>query len=1031
MNGLIAFAVRRWQFTMLMAALVVALGVSAFRSVPRTEDPQLSFPQYIITAVLPGATPGDIEQQVTKPIEDALAGLDNVREIKSSSSDGVSFITAEFLYGTDAERKYDEVVREVNALRPELPSGVVRLEVTRARPTAVPVVQMALVSELLPIRSFEKLGRELRDQLARIPGVRKAELFGSPQNELRVAIQPERLSAQGIPASAVVKALEAGGVETPIGTLDSGARRFNLRFAGAYPDAEAVRGILVASPGGKPVRVGDVADVSWATRQASHITRFNGHRALIVTAQQIDRQDVSKLTHTIDAEVERFRTHLPGSVRLERAFTQADNVRHRLNRLTRDFLLAFLIVSLTLLPLGWRAAGVVMLAIPVSLLIGLIVLSGTGFGLNQLAIAGFVLSLGLLVDDAIVVTENIARWLREGRDRTEAAIGATRQIALAVIGCTACLMFAFLPLLALPEGAGEFIRSLPVAVLGTVAGSLVVSLTLVPFAASRILSRNEDPHGNALLRGVQRGIHLVYQPVLHRALERPWPALGIMIAASALALPLLPVIGSSLFPAAELPQFLVRLDLPKGSSLTATDALVRKVDTRLRAEPDVLWTVANSGRGNPYLYYNQPSKAEDPAFGEVAVGLREWDGTDGPKLIERLRADFRKIAGAKVTVLTFTQGPPIEAPIAVRIQGPDVAVLARLAAKGEAAWRKLPQLRDIGNPLRVQRTDLRLVVDDARAAALGVPAGALRQSAQIALGGATAATLRDGDGDSYPVTVRLPQGEDRNPLDALQRIYVPTAGSAPVPLAVLARPEAISGPAQIDRDQRQRSVTLTAYVNRGYLTSRATELAVAELSRELDLPPGYNLKVAGEAESSARSFGGLLPAIIVATLGILAVLVLEFGTFRTVAVVAGVVPLGFVGAVAALWLTGNSLSFTAAIGMIALIGIEIKNSILLVDFTEQLRRDGLAIRAAVEQAGELRFLPVLLTSVTAIGGLLPLALEANGLFSPMAIAMIGGLVTSTLFARIATPVMYLLLARRDELSGDTTTPAAAGEGVPA
>jgi multidrug efflux pump subunit AcrB len=1028
MNGLIAFAVRRWQFTLLIAALVVALGLSAFLTVPRTEDPQLSFPNYFITAVVPGATPEDMEQQVTKPLENALAGLDNVREIKSTSSDGLTYIQAEFLWGTDPERKYDEVVREVNGLRAQLPAGVVKLDVIRARPTAVPVVQLGLTSEILPARSLEKLARDLRDQLSRVPGVRKAEVLGAPQSEVEVALGPDQLAARSIPAAAVVKALEAGGAEGPIGTVEAGQRRFNLRLGGAYQDLDAVRAVLVASPGGHPVRVGDIATVGWAQRQPTHITRFNGQRALIVTAEQADRQDVSQLTRRLDAEIAEFRTHLPGSVRLERGFTQADNVRHRLGNLARDFVLAFVIVSLTLLPLGWRAAGVVMLAIPVSLLIGFIGLANSGLGLNQLAVAGFVLSLGLLVDDAIVVIENIARWLREGHDRTAAAIGATRQIALAVLGCTACLMLAFLPLLALPEGAGEFIRSLPVAVLGTVAGSLVVSLTLIPLAASRILSRNEDPHGNRLLQGLQRVIHAVYQPVLHRALDRPRRALAVILAISALSVPLVPAIGSSLFPPADLPQFLVRVEMPKGASLSATDAMVSRLDRRLRAEPEVKWTVANTGRGNAFLYYNQPAKAEDPAFGEVAVGLKEWDAKAGPALVARLRADLARVPGARFTVLTFTQGPPIEAPVAVRIQGPDMATLSRLAAKGEAAWRRLPELRDITNPLRVERTDLSLAVDDARAAALGVPAGALRQSAQIALGGASAALLRDPDGDAYPVTVRLPRGEPRNRIDSLDRIMVPTGSGTQVPLGVLARPEPVSGPARIDRDQRQRSVTLTAYVKPGYLTSRATDSAVAALRQNLDLPPGYRLKVAGEAESSARSFGGLLPAMVIASLGILAVLVLEFGQFRTVAVVAGVVPLGFFGAILALWLTGNSLSFTASIGLIALIGIEIKNSILLVDFTQQLRRDGLGVREAVEKAGELRFLPVLLTSITAIGGLLPLAFEANGLFSPMAIAMIGGLVTSTLLARIATPVMYLLLVGRQRDPAPSQRPE---QGVPA
>ncbi len=1017
MTALIRFAVGRWQFMVLAFGLLAALGLITAINLPRTEDPPLSNPGFTVTVVLPGATPQAIEQQVTKPIEDALARLDNLRDLKSSSGDGVATINAEYVWGTNADRKYDEVVREVNALRPTLPAGIVRLDFTRWRPTALPIAQVALVSDILPMRSFEKLARDLKNRLARIPGIRKAEVLGAPQSEVRIALDMPRLAAQGIAANAVVEALRAGGIDTPIGSLDAGERRFNLRYAGAFPDLASVRATPVLTPNGQTVTVGDLAQVDWADREARHIIHFKGQRALLVTAEQSDGQDVTQLTKAIDAELDGFTRLLPGSVRLERGFMQARNVANRLDHLTRDLLLALGIVAITLLPLGWRAAGVVMVAIPVSLMVGILVLSAFGLTINQLSVAGFVLSLGLLVDDAIVVIENVARWMREGADRSVAAIGATSQIALAVVGCTACLMFAFLPLIALPEASGEFIRSLPVSVLGTVAGSLLVALTLIPFLAARLLKPDADPHGNRLLRSTTGLIERFYAPLLHRALNRPWHALGAILLASALAIPLLAAIGSSLFPPADLPQFVVRVEMPRGTALDATRAMVHRVEQRLLQEPDMAWTVANAGRGNPSLYYNIVPSPEDPALGEVAASFNAWEAGRSPQVIEKLRADFARFPGARIKLVTFTQGPAIEAPIAIRIVGPNMATLSRLSQQAEAALTTMPELRDVGNPLRVARTDLGLAVDEARVRALGVPAGALRAATQMALGGVTTATLRDGDDDEYPVTVRLPM-ESHNRLSALDRIMVPTASGTSVPFSSLATPSLQSGPAEIDRYQRERSVTLTAWVREGTLVSRATEAALARIKAQVPLPPGYGFKLGGEAETQARSFGGLLPAIITASLGILAVLVLEFGRFRQVAVVAGVVPLGFFGAVAALWLTGNSLSFTASVGLIALVGIEIKNSLLLVDFTEQLRREGMDVRAAVEKAGEMRFLPVLLTSVTAIGGLLPLALEGNGLYSPLAITMIGGLVSSTLLARIATPVMYLLLAGRDDSTGD-------------
>ena len=696
-------------------------------------------------------------------------------------------------------------------------------------------------------------------------------------------------------------------------------------------------------------------------------------------------------------------------------FVHASHVNRRLGSLYRDFAIALGLVLITLLPLGVRAGVIVMLSIPLSLLIGLSALAGLGYSLNQLSIAGFVLALGLLVDDSIVVTENIARRLRSGEDRTTAAINGTGQIALAVAGCTACLMLAFLPLMALPEGSGMFIRSLPVSVLCTIAGSFVVALSIIPFLASRLLPLHEKEEGNALLQGINRAIHTFYTPILHRALARPWLALGVLLAICLLTGPMIKAIGSSLFPPAETPQFLVRIETPDGSAQAQTERALRFVELKLQThKDDVKWFASNLGRGNPQIYYNENQRETNPAYAEVFVGLKTWEPGKSDRLLDQIRAELAAYPGARFKLETFSNGPPIEAPIEIRLSGDNLMALKAEAARAEAILRQTPGTRDVDNPLRIDRTDLNLGLDAGKAAALGVPAGAARQAARMALSGQEAARFRDDDGDDYPVIVRLPLNRTssgaRNDLDALGRIYVPSAQGQSTPLSAISQPYLQSSPARIDRYNRVRTVSLTAFVQSGYLTSTVTADAVAQLKQQLRLPPGYRMALGGQAEAQSSSFAGLGAAILVAVLGIVAVLVLEFGRFKTALVVAGIIPFGVFGAVAALWMTGNSMSFTASIGIVALIGIEIKNSILLVDFTEQLRRDGVPLREAIERSGEVRFLPVLLTSVTAIGGLLPLAVEHSGLYSPLAIAIIGGLVASTVLSRVATPVMYWLVS---------------------
>jgi multidrug efflux pump subunit AcrB len=1007
------FTVQRWQFTLLAFALLSLLGLSAFSSIPRSEDPHFPIPIVITNVILPGADAQDVEELLIKPIEDVIDGLDDVKEIRSFAADGLASIVVEFEWSTNPERKYDEVVREINAVRSTLPQGVARLDIRRARTTETNILQVALVSDTVPWRTLEKIADDLREELDRSSGVRKAEYWGAPRSEARVSVNAGRLAELRLSPNQVSDALRASGTDTPVGSVHAGERRFNVKTEGSFDSLEAIGNVPVTSANGRVVRVRDVADVSWETAEATHLTFFNGARAMFVTVKQRDNVDVQIVRDGLATRLNAFEKRLPAGVKLERAFDQSVNVKHRLGNLYRDFGIALGLVLITLLPLGIRAGLVVMLSIPMSLLIGVFALQMAGFTLNQLSIAGFVLSLGLLVDDSIVVTENIARRIREGEDRVSAAINGTAQIGIAVIGCTACLMLAFVPLLFLPEGSGQFIKSLPVTVLLTVAASLFVSLTVIPFLASRMLKNDEDPEGNFLLQRVNNAIHSFYTPILHKALARPWIALGMIMAVSFTAFPIIGLIGQSLFPPAGIPQFLIRVETPEGTSLEKTRSAMNFAETRLEARKkagEVDWYMSNLGRGNPQIFYNIFQRETSSNYAEIAVQKNGWKGQASLDWIEALRTDLKGFPGARFTVVVFENGPPVEAPIAVRIFGEDLTTLKALSQQTMALMEATPGVRDVVNPLRLDRTDIDLGVDTAEAAALGVPAGSERRIARLALAGEAASTFRDDQGDDYPVVVRLPMGT-RNSLEDLDRIYVPTNAGGSAPLSSFATPRLTSNAAVIARVNRERVVTLTAQTQEGFLTASVTGDVLERITNQVKTPPGFRVELGGQAAAQSESFSGLGAAFLVAIFGILAVLVLEFGKFKTAIVVAGIIPLGIFGAVGALALTGYSMSFTATIGIIALIGIEIKNSILLVDFTEQLRREGMGLMDAIERAGEVRFLPVLLTSVTAIGGLLPLAFEQSGLYSPLAIAIIGGLFTSTFLSRVATPVMYYLTAR--------------------
>lgn len=1010
--NLTEIAVKRWQLTLILAGLLAVMGLSAFLTIPRSVDPHFPIPIVIVVAAQPGADAADMEQTIAKPIEEIVQSLDDVSQVDSSSTDGLSTVSIEFDWGSDADDKFNDAVREVSAIRDQLPEGTA-IEFRRARTTRAAMLQYALVSETASWRRMEKYAEDLSEALTRVPGIREAESYGVPPQEVRVSIDSARLAEYRLPASTVAAALARAGTDLPAGVVHSGEARLNVDAGGAFRDLQQIRDTPLRSTGDAVLTVGDVADVSWDTDERLHIVRVDGQRAVTVAGQQKDGLNALAIREDVEAELAAFRQSLPPDIELRNVFDQTVEIRERLSVLARDFAIALSLVLVTLLPLGPRASAIVMVSIPLSLASGVLLMQLTGFSLNQLSIAGFILSLGLLVDDSIVVTENISRHLRLGASRLEAALKGTHEIKAAVLGSTGVLIFAFLPIASLPGGAGQFTRSLPLAVIYTVGASLIVSLTIIPFLASRILRRDDDPEGNIFLRTVNRGIHRVYTPLLHRGLERPrrWFIGTMALCLSALAL--VPVLGFTLFPSADVPFFTVEVRTPEGTGVAGTDRVVRQVAARVAEEPGVQTVIENSGAGGPQVFYNVFTDFTRAREGNVVVVLDGWVPSESPAILERLREDFADMPDAEILVRRFQNGAPVEAPVAIRISGPNLDEIRRISAEVGGIIERHPGTRDLENPLAESRTDLNIGLDRGKAALLGITPDQLRRTVRLSLLGEPAGTFRDPEGDSYPVVVRLPMAERRSAA-ALEDIYIPNQAGTPIPLGQVATPYLESVPPRIDRYNLTRVNLVSAYVRDGTLASTVLRDIRPELDA-LDLPPGYALGIAGEAEAAAESFSGLGLIAMLAVAGVFGVLVAEFGRFRETVVVAGVIPLGFFGGLIGLFVTGYPVSYTAVIGFVALIGIEIKNSILLVDFTTKLRERGVPLREAVEQAAEIRFLPVLLTSVTAVFALLPLAIEGTALYAPLAIVIISGLISSTLLSRIVTPVMYLLIARGREI----------------
>ncbi|GAA4338410.1 efflux RND transporter permease subunit [Flaviaesturariibacter amylovorans] len=1017
-----SFFVKQWQFTLVVFLMIVVVSLTTVLTMPRAEDPEINPPQYPIIAIYPGTSPKDLEELVVKPIEKRVSELEQIKKIESTITDGVASVVVEYKYGVDVENKYQELVREIGALRSELPQDLYKLEVKKVSPTDVNVLQVALVSENASDKSLRTFANNLKEELERVPGLKKADYTGVPEQVLRVDLQLEKLAQQKIPLNYVIGSIQSEAANIPGGPVRGGVKTFNVKTSGKYKSIDEVRNTIVWAGNGHVVYLKDVADVEFRYAEPKHITRLNGHRAVLVTAAQKPGENIARTQAAYAPVLEKFEKTLPKNIAMVKAFDQAENVGRRLGGLGIDFIIAISLVLITLLPLGGRAALVVMVAIPLSLGIGIVLLNAFGFSLNQLSIVGLVVALGLLVDDSIVVVENIERWLREGWSRNAAVIEGTKQIGLAVLGCTATLIIAFLPLAFMPEAAGEFIRGLPMAVIFSVLASMLVSLTIVPFLGARVLKVHGNPEGNLFLRGLKRLISGSYTKLLEAALLRPKTTLFIALGLFVASLGIFKLIGFRLFPASEKPQFLVNVTMPLQSNLELTDSMARRVEGELAKEPLVKYYTTNVGKGNPRIYYNVIPENEKPDFAQFYVQLQDDVNPKKKRaLIDALRDRFAGVAGAKIEVKDFEQGPLVEAPVAIRFTGEHLDTLRAIAARAEDLLKSVPGAIYVNNDVRVLKSDLHLNINTEKSRMLGIGTADIDKTVRLAIAGYEAGTYTDAAGKDFDIMIGTPRDRFAT-INSFDGIFVNNAVGTPVPLSQVAQLDFESSPTIIKHVDKKRYVVVTAFTEEGVLTEKVLK-EFMKRSSELKLPAGYELVLAGEVQSQKDAFGGSFGTVVIATIFLfIMVLILEFKTFKSTLIVLSVIPLGVIGGVCALWITGNPMSFVAIIGFIGLAGIEVKNSILLVDFTNQLRAEGKGLDAAIREAGELRFLPIVLTSLTAIGGLLPIAISSNPLISPLALVLIGGLVSSTLLSRIVTPVLYKLIPPKVE-------PVVNGEGA--
>ncbi len=1010
------FAVRNYRFIIVVTAATLALGTLAYVAMPRQEDPALKAFGSTITVIYPAATPEELEDRVLEPIERAVHTLVEIDEIESTAGDGVAVVVARFRDDVDKDRAYDLVVQRVSEARDELPDDVLEVRVREIKPTNVVVMQAVLHGPGATHRELREWAEELEARWRVLPDAKLVELEGVQEQEIHVLVQPERLAAAGISLGQVAQALAVANGDTPAGSLQSGPDRLTIRPNLRFRDLDDIRNTVIASIDGRAVRVQDLAEVAWGDQDAIYLVRHDGEPAAMVTMTMKDGSNVFDLAKQARATLVKFEQDIPEHLTVSLALDQSEDVSERLGRFGRSLLFGALIISaFVALLVGWRPAVVIVTAMLLSVGIAFWLMHARGIALQQMSIAGLVVVLGLLVDNAIVVVEAILQKRQGGLDSRAAAIAGTDRVASAVASSTGTTVAAFVPMLFMAGSVGDFTRDIPSVVVLVLVVSLAVALFVTPLVAVYVFRGKgskgfETPASRWLHRQATSGS---YARLLSLTLVHPKSTIALLLLGAMGTLALSPLVGMNFFPRADdKPQFLVRVKLPQGSSLSNTDRNAREVESYLLEQDWTVGVTTNVGRGNPIIYYNLLRNAEAPHRAELLVKVPRERSMDIPSFARELRERFASHPELEVETKLLVQGPPVGLPVSIRLYGPDLDRLREHADTVAMRLREIPGAINVAHELRPGPARLDLRADPVKLQKLGLDSGFLAREIRAAMAGVQATTLRRDDSD-YGVVVRVaPEGHETRA--DLERLHVPVPGGTTAPLAQLTRPTLSSTFAQIEHTDLERSVVVGADLD-GRL---ATEIVADLLPYVEDLPFNANerFEVIGEDEERDAAFLSMLNNVVIAMGLIYGILVLQFRSFALPFIIFTCIPVALAGSVLGLLMGQWPFGFTAFIGLLALVGIVVNDAIVLVDQVNQLRRGGADLIDAIRQGCASRVQPILLTTLTTIAGLLPLTLTGGSMWGPMGWVIIGGLLASTLVTLVMVPAMYLLMERGRETS---------------
>lgn len=1005
--------IRRPVFAVMTTVALVVLGLASYREMGLDLMPKTDYPMVTVMTRLPGASAEEVESQITKPIEEVVNTISGIDELRASSDQGSSRVMITFVLEREIESAVQDVRDKVATVVSRFPRDTLPSMIQKMDPDAAPILTIAVSGERSQKEITEIVDKQIKQALETVNNVGEVTFMGERRREIQLLLNADRMYAYGLTVDQVRNAVARQNVEIPGGTFIAGPSEIALRTMGRVRNVDDFNRVIIAYRDGSVITFGDIGRVVDTVEEPRSIARLDGRPSVSLMVRKQSGTNTVKVVDDVMARLERIKPTLPSDIRVQTIRDQSRFIRRSFEEIQHHLILGGLLASLVvfLFMRNIRTTFIAALAIPASIIGTFTVMKAFGFTLNNMTMLALSLATGIVIDDAIVVLENIYRYVEErGAPPKEAASKATDEIGLAVMATTLSLVVIFLPVAFMTGQVGRYFFSFGIASASAILLSMFVSFTLTPaLCASWLRPADARAHGQgSKSRGFYRLIDLVYGGMLRWALRHRPLMMLFAAAVSISAIMLFPRVGKELVPDDDQSEFSVNVRLPRGTSLARTDEYVRDIERDLRNFPEVETVLANVNPGSANFY-----------VGLTPLENRKVSQQD---LMRQARLMLRKYQGARISVSGGTDisgasagggpggggrggGGPGSNRLSLLVQGPEIEQLQIYVTDLLERIRTIPGVVDADSNFEPTQQELRVNIDRARAMDLGVSIDSLASSLRTLVGGEEISKYKEGD-DQYAVKLRLDEQFRNNPA-TMGQLLVPGTGQRVVRVSDIAQLTLENGPASIDRYNRQRQISLSANLQ-GIPLGEAIAAARAKVD-EMHLKPGYQVVFTGSARTLDEASDNFVLAIILAVCFIYMVLASQFNSFIHPLTIMTALPLSLPCGLLALMAFGMTLNVYSAIGMMMLFGIVKKNSILQVDYTNTLRRRGMERHEALIEANHVRLRPILMTTIAIIAGMIPIALgrgSGSGSRASMAVTIIGGQVLCLLLTLLVTPVVY-------------------------